>query len=204
MSMHFGGGNQPRNYRREGTLENAFVARPPSRIRQMDHHASPPRPQKSARHVSFDGTQQSRNHRGLQFDNQARKPLLVGPASRPPRFGIEAIHRLSTKVDQIAPGGTKNREKVLIIDCRIDRSEGIAHRPVKPGIALIEEAPGHRSRFPDEQQPHLGGTKRAPQSFPPPACGINRRHGRPLLPDRPRFRRPPGPRSSAPAFPRTG
>ena len=195
MSMHFGGRNQLRNYRLEGILENPFVARPASGIRQMRDRAAPASRQKCAQHVPFDGTQQSRNHDRLEFDNRFRKRLLACPASRPPQFRIESIHRPSTQVDEITTGSLKDSEKILVIDCGIDRSKRIAHRPVKPGVSLVKEAPGRGSRFPDEQQANMVGTKRPPQSFSLVACGINRQRELLSLPDPLGFRRPRGPRS---------
>ena len=187
--------NQLREYRREGIYKHSSVARPASGIRQMDDRAAPVRPQKRARHVPFDRTQQSCNHCGLEFLNHFRKRSLADDAGGPARFRIEVIHRASTQIDQIATRSLKDREKILIINRVIDHSEGVAHRPVEAGVSLVEKAPGRGSRFADEQQTHVVGTKRAPQFFSLPACGIKRQRGLLSLPDRLESRRPPGPRN---------
>lgn len=201
--MHFGRHNQLRDYRREGIYEYFPVTCPAPGIWKVDGRAAPTRPQKRARHVPFDRTQQSRNHRGLELADRFRKRSLAGPASRPPRFGIEIINRSSTEIDQIATRRLKDRKKVLVVDCGIDHPESVAHRPIKPGVALVEEAPGSRSRFPNEEQAHLGGAKRPPQFLSLAACGIKRQRGLPSLPDRHEFRPLPGPRSSGQAFHQT-
>jgi hypothetical protein len=177
MSTRFGRQNQTRDYRCEGIYKHFFVTRPASGIRQMDDGAAPARPCQCLLHVLFDGTQQSRNHRGPQLDNSFRKRCLTRPARRPPRFRIEVIHGPSTQIHQIATRSLKDREKVLVMDRGVHHSERIAHRPVKPGVALIEEASGGGSRFADEQQAHVFGTKRPPQSFSLATCGIKRQRG---------------------------
>jgi hypothetical protein len=126
------------------------VAGPSAGIRNFEYGTMPFRLDDRPRHVAPDRPQQSHNGSGLKAADSAGERKLAREAGSATRLRVQMVDRVGTGVDQVAARGLKNRQEPVVSDRGIDHAKSISHRPVQPGISLVEEAPRRRRGLSNE------------------------------------------------------